>query len=177
MSVELTSTTDLDYLLPALRMHMWDTTEPYTYSDDMLKRALLIGVKSLMARWNSRYIPSYNAGTDNWDVSRNPDDSFRHTSPPVIMYMDERPIVLAAAVAINSGLIYQVAGNAVSWKDEEVSYSNITGAKLTEASVMRDIDELSKLVPDRRKRLATPTKGELIGFRYNPNVYEGEEGY
>jgi hypothetical protein len=26
MSVELTSSTDLDYLLPALRVHMWDTS-------------------------------------------------------------------------------------------------------------------------------------------------------
>jgi hypothetical protein len=174
MSVELTSTTDLDYLLPALRVHMWDTTEPYTYSDDMLKRALLIGIKSLMPRWNSRYIPSYDAGADNWDVSRSTTDRFKHAAPPVIMYMDERPIVLAAAVAINGGLIYQVASNAVSWKDEEVSFSNITGAKLTEASVIRDIEELSRQVPDRRKRLAVPTKGELVGFTYPPNVYEGE---
>jgi hypothetical protein len=98
---------------------MWDTTEPYTYSDDMLKRALLIGIKSLMPRWNSRYIPSYDAGADNWDVSRSTTDRFKHAAPPVIMYMDERPIVLAAAVAINGGLIYQVASNAVSWKDEK----------------------------------------------------------
>jgi hypothetical protein len=87
--------------------------------------------------------------------------------------MDERPIVLAAAVAINGGLIYQVASNAVSWKDEEVSFSNITGAKLTEANVLRDIEELSRQVPDRRKRLAVPTKGELIGFNY-PGASESE---
>ncbi len=172
--VELAATTDVDYLIPALRLHLWDISESPTYSNDTLKRALLIGLKSLMPRWNSRYIPSYNSTTNNWDVSRNPNDKFKHASPPVIMYMDERPIVLAAAVAFNSGLIYQVAGNAVSWRDEEVSFSNITGAKLTEASVIRDIDELGKLVPDRRKRLAVPTKGELIGFQYPPNSYEGE---
>ncbi len=172
--VELAATTDLDYLIPALRMHLWDVSEPPAYSNDTLKQALLIGLKALMPRWNSRYIPSYNASTNNWGVSRNPNDKFKHTSPPVIMYMDERPIILAAAVAMNSGLIYQVAANAVSWRDEEVSFSNVTGARLKEESLIRDIEELSKLVPDRRKRLAVPVKGELIGFKWPPNIYEGD---
>jgi len=173
--VEMSETSDLDYLLPALRMHIWDISEPSTYSDGTLRRALVTGLKLLMSRWNSRYIPTYNSSSLNWDVARNAADVFKHAAPPTIMYMDERPIVLAAAIALNSGYVYHAAAGTVSWRDEEISFSNIAGSKLQEASLLRDIDELNKLVPDRRKRLATTKRQELPGFRGNINQFEGED--
>jgi hypothetical protein len=171
--VELTETSDLDYLLPELRLHLWDINEPHTYTDSFLRRTLLVGVKLLMPRWNSRYIPSYNSVTVHWDISRNSQDVFIHAAPPTIQYGDERPIILAASIALKSGLIYMAGTNAVSWRDDEVSFSNLTGAQLQEASLLREIDELNKLVPERRQRLARAIKGELIGFRNPPNTWEG----
>lgn len=174
MTVELTYTTDLDYLIPQLRIHLWDIEDTPIHSDGTLKLALLAGLKMLMPRWNSRYIPSFNATTENWDVSRNPSDVFTHASPPAIMYGDERPMILAAAIILNSGRLFIIGGDAVSWRDEEISFSNLTGAQLQQASVLRDWEELNKLVPERRQRLARTKRQELPGFRYPPNVYEGE---
>jgi len=174
MSIEITSTTDLDYLIPALRVHFGDITEPYTYADNMLKRALLLGFKIVQPRWNFRYLLAYNATTDNWDVTRNPQTTFVQASPPVIMYSDERPIILGASIALRGGLIWTTGSDAVSWKDEEVSFSNISGSKMREASFLRDWDELHQLLPERRTRLAPTTRQELPGFKWPPNVFEGE---
>jgi len=174
MAVELTSTSDLDYLIDYLRIHLGDTSSTFTYSNDTLKLVLLAGLKMLMPRWNSRYVPTYNASTENWDVARSATDIFTHASPPIIMYGDERPILLAAAIALKSGLIYTVGSNAVSWRDDEVSFSNMTGAKMQEASLLRDWEELGRLVPERRQRLARSKKGELLGYKFPPNRWESE---
>ena len=175
MTVELIYTTDLDYLIDYLRIHLGDTGSTFTYSNDTLKLVLLAGLKMLMPRWNSRYVPTYNSTTENWDVARSTTDVFTHISPPIIQYGDERPILLAAAIALKSGLIYTVGSNAVSWRDDEVSFSNMTGAKIQEASLLRDWEELNKLVPERRQRLARAKKGELLGYKFPPHIYESEE--
>jgi hypothetical protein len=173
--IELTDSTDLDYLIPSLRMHLGDTADGnYTYSDNFLSRALIIGFKLVQPRWNFRYLLSYDTATTHWSVTRNPNTTFVQPSPPVIMYADERPIVLAAAVSLRGGLIWTSGSQAVSWKDEEVSFSNISGAKLKEAAFIRDWEELHQLLPERRNRLAATTRQELPGFRNPPNIYEGE---
>jgi hypothetical protein len=175
LGVELTDTTDLDYLIPALRMHLGDTTDgSYNYSDNFLSRALLTGFKLIQPRWNFRYLLTYSAATTHWGVSRNPQTTFVQTSPPVIMYADERPIILAASIALRGGLIWTSGGEAVSWKDEEVSFSNVTGAKLKEAAFKRDWEELHQLLPERKNRLAATIRQELPGFQNPPNYYEGE---
>ena len=173
MTIEITGTTDLDGLIPSLRVHLWDIGTPPVYSDGFLKYALIAGLKTLMPRWNSRYIPSYNAATDNWDVTRNPQEGFPLPPPPVVMYGDERLIVLAAAIMLKSGKVYTSSFDTVSWKDDEVSYSNATGGKMSEASLLRDVDELNGYLPLRGKRLAQAKKQSLLGFRSPGNDFEG----
>jgi hypothetical protein len=168
MAVEITSATDLDYLIPALRMHLGDTDET-VYSDGMLRRALVEGFKLVQPRWNFRYLID-----SDYTVTRNPNTTFVQPSPPVIMYADERPIVLGAAIILRGGLIWTAGSDAVSWKDEEVSFSNVTGSKMREASYLRDWEELNQLLPERGNRLASTTRQELPGFKYPPNFYEGE---
>lgn len=174
MTIGLTSSSDLDYLITPLRLHIWDISEPYTYSDDTLRLALLNGFKALMPRWNFRYLLNYNEATDNWDITRNPTITFVQAPPPVIMYSDERPLMLGGSVSLKSGLMYTSTFSTVSWKDEEVSFANQQGAKMQEGSLIRDWEELNSYLPERGKRLASPTKGELPGFRNPPNMYEGE---
>ena len=171
MSVILTDTTDLDYLIPALRMHLWDVTEPYTYEDGLLKRCLLESLKILMGRWDSRYLLSY--ADENWVVTRNPTVTFTEAAPPTVQYMDERPIVLAASIALKSGVIYITSFNTSSWRDEEVSFSNIAGGKMAQDSLERDWIELGRLLPERIHRLAGTAKQSLLGFRKNTNEFEG----
>jgi len=173
MPVQLTSTTDLDFLVPALRMHLGDITEPYAYDEGLLKFSLLEGIKMLMARWNYRYSVVYDQDLNHWSVTRNNDDVFQFSEPPVIQYCDERPIVLAAAILLKTGTVYTSGADAVSWKDDEISFSNVAGAELKSKSLLSDLDELNKLVPERRQRLARPTKQSLLGFRNPPNEFEG----
>jgi hypothetical protein len=168
MSVEITEATDLDYLIPALRMHIGDPNAT-VYTDNFLKRALVMGFYLVQPRWNFRYLMDAN-----YTVTRNPNTTFLHASPPVILYADERPIYVAAAIALRSGLIWTAGSDAVSWKDEEVSFSNISGAKMREAAFIRDWDELHQMLPERRNRLAPATRQELPGFKNPPNIYEGE---
>jgi hypothetical protein len=150
-------------------MHLGDVSEPYTYTDNFLKRSLVLGFYLVQPRWNFRYL--MDAG---YAVTRNPNTTFILAPPPVIMYADERPIILGAAIALRGGLIWTAGSDAVSWKDEEVSFTNISGAKMREASFLRDWDELHQLLPERGNRLASTIKGETPGFRNPPNVYEGE---
>lgn len=171
MTAEITVASDLDYLMDGLRVHLWDLNTPPTYSDGFLRFALLAGLKLLMPRWNSRYVPRYE--NDYWYVDRNPNDEFEFPPPPSIQYGDERPIILAAAISIKTGLLFTIGGNAVSWRDEEISFSNLTGAELQKESVIRDWEELNKLVPERRQRLARPRKQSLLGFRSPSNSFEG----
>ena len=173
MAIEITATSSADYLIPTLRMHLWDINEPPTYSSGFLRMGILNGIKLLMPRWNARYVPSYVTTTDNWDIVRSTTDVFAQTDPPRIMYGDERPIILAAAIAIKSGYVFSSSAGTESWKDEEVSYSNITGGKLVEGDLMRDIDELNKIVPERRQRLAQAKKQSLYGYKFPTNEIEG----
>lgn len=190
MSVELSIQSDLDYLIPALRVHLWDLATPPVYTDEFLRFGLLVGLKSIMQRWNRRYYPNYediiSSGVDDvtgsgwvtssgfWDIERNPDDYFVDADPPTIMYGDERPIVLAAAIAIKSGMMYTLASTAVSWRDEEISFNNVAGVGMQEKSLARDLDELDKLLPERRNRLAQAKKQSLLGFRLQPNWFEAD---
>ena len=171
MAIEITIPTDLDYLVTALRLHLWDINIPSVYTDNMLKYCLIAGLKVLMPRWNSRYVPTESATA--WTVSRSTEDIFSQEAPPTIQYGDERPIVLAASIAFKSGKIYTSSWETMSWKDDEVSFSNITGGKMAQESLLRDITDLKDMVPDRGKRLGRSTKQSLLGFKGPANEYEG----
>lgn len=165
----ITTPTNLDYLITPLRLHIFDTTEPYTFSDDELRTQLVYAVKALMPRWNNRYL--INADTNY--VERNPNGSYQFPDPPVIQSPDERPIILQAAIDVKGSFLYSSSQGAVSWKDDEVSYSNTNSIKAMEAGLLRDIAELESILPIARKRLAQASKQSLPGFENDYNSYEG----
>jgi len=160
------ATTTLDYLIMPLRLHLGDTdSSAYRYLDEWLLTALVLSVKTLQRWWNFRYLVA-----DDEDVYRNPNSimDFQFAEPPVIQSSDERPIILMASIIIKNGSLENSAWNASTWRDAEIYYSNIEGAKQRESSISRDIKELESMLRPPVKRLAHTKKGHLPGYKDNP---------
>jgi len=157
------ATTTLDYLIPDLRLHLGDyDPASYRYTDAWLLVALIMSVKTLGRWWNFKYLVE----TDN-DVYRNPGSPFVLPEPPVIEVTDERPIILMASIIMKEGSLEANSWNAVSWKDFEVSYSNLEGSRAKQASLATDWGELKGLIQPPSKRLSTPVKQSLPGYKGN----------
>jgi hypothetical protein len=165
----ITTETNLDYLITALRLQINDAEEPYTFSDDFLRTHLVNAVKALMGRWNNKYLIN---NTTNY-VERNPYIAFQFPEPPVVQHSDERSIVLQAAINLKRAYVYNSSQSAVSWKDDEVSYSNLGSIKAIRESLSDDMAELDLLLPTARTRLAQTRKQSLLGFDNPPNEFEG----
>ena len=165
----ITSTTNLDYLIDPLRVHLGDFTVPYTYTDNELRTRIVYAVKTLMNRWNNKYL--INNTTNN--VSRNGNWKYLLASPPIIQHNDERPIILQASIDLKQARLSTNAATGGSWKDDEVSYSNVAGLESMKADLMKEVEELDGILGKARERLAQPKKHSLKGFENPPNIYEG----
>lgn len=158
-------TTDLDYLIPDVRIELNDFNEPYKYSDTQIQYALLNAIKMLGRRWRYRYLVS------GFSVSRNPEiTTFISTEPPTIEFADEYIIVLQATIIIKSADIYGSTWDIASWKDDEISYSNIQGARSRDDSISRDLELLNELL---KQRLHPGKSQKLPGFHPPFNTKEG----
>lgn len=158
--------TSLDYLIPELRMHLGDVDPTaYKYATIYLRHALVIACKTLMKKWRNRYL--INA---SYVVRRNTNVIYEIDPPPIIQYSDERAFTLQAAIIIKSAELQNSAWDIASWRDDEVSYSNIAGGAVLRKSLLDDIDELELWL---RRRLFTASRQSLPGFRYPPNYREG----
>ena len=153
--------TNLDYLLDDLRLHMYDIdSSSYRYEDSWLLTSLVAAVKALMPWWNNRYVIDSNnniARNSNWD-----DDDYEFDSPPILQTKDERPVILMAAIIIKGGTLENNAWDYGSWRDDEISFSNIEGGKQKNASLKRDMEELTSYVTPPTKKLAQTFKRDLI---------------
>jgi hypothetical protein len=155
--------TNLDYLIPELRLHLGDTDETaYRYTDAWLRTSLVMSVKALMRWWNYKYLidTSYNA-------SRNPRIVFLFPSPPTIEYGDEYPIILMASIIIKEGSLEESAWSTGAWRDAEIAYSNIEGNKARTTSLKQDWDTLESILKPPQKRLAQSKKGSTPGYLNN----------
>jgi len=161
----ITVATDLDHLIPDLRVHLGDITVPYDYEDDHLRHTLVIACKILMKKWRNRYI--INA---SYVVSRNAGITYEDASPPVIQYSDEHAFVLQASIINKSATLQDSAWDISSWRDDEVSYSNIAGGRMLRKSLQDDIDELELWL---RRRLFGASRQSLVGFKLPLNIREG----
>lgn len=147
---------NLEELILPLRVQIGDTDLTPTYSDEHLHMVLREAVASLMYRWSDKYYVD-NEGV----VNRNPDMTFDWSSPPVVQHKDRRAIVLQSSIMIKSGKKFSESGDAVSWRDEEISYSSIEAARQRSSTLDDDITELENLLPG--KKLARPLYGRLYG--------------
>lgn len=164
MSVD--TTTNLDYIIDSLRLHLGDITPAtYRYTDAWLRTALIMSVKALQRWWNYRYL----IDTD-YNAYRNTNVTFLFALPPIIQDVDERPIVLMASIIIKEGSLENNSWAVGSWRDAEIAYSNIEGNKSKLESIAKDWKELTDTLKPPVKRLAQPKKGSLPG--YKNNIYE-----
>lgn len=167
------ATVDLYYLLPQLRLRLGDTTETsYRYTDEWLMISLQSAVKNLQRFWNYKYL------IDNSnEVYRNPNSSLFlfDESYGVIQPSDEYIIVLYATIIVLEGSLENSAWDAVSWKDAEISYSNLESYRTKDSNLKRLIDELKSLITPPTRKLAYTKKGSLPGYKNNP--YEKSTEY
>lgn len=167
--MSITVATNLDYLIDSLRLHLGDTNPlSYRYLDEWLRTAIVLSVKNLQRWWNYKYL----IDDITYDISRNPHTIFLFESPPILEHGDERPVILQAAIIIKQGALENSAWDFGSWKDYEISYSNIESSKSRDSSLKRDIDELSLYLKPPTKRLMWADKRSLPG--YKENQYERE---
>jgi len=157
--------TDLDYLLPDLRLQINDYTAPYTYETPVLRQALVAALETLGRRWNYRYCVS-----TLYAVSRNSNIIFEYTSPPIIETSDKRLIVLQAAIVMRTAEMSDTVWNIGSWKDDEIYYSNVAAGNRFTELIARDKEELETLL---KRRLYPGKRQSLPGFIQPFNVREG----
>jgi len=142
---------NLSYLIPVLRVKLWDIAAPYRYTDEWLDVALVAAIKSLQRWWANKYL----VDSTNTTVSRNPDITFTLAEPPVIETSDERVVILMAAIVVKEGTLENSAWSTSTWRDAEYYVSNIEGAKSRESGLKRDWDELLSIIKPPQKRLSS----------------------
>jgi hypothetical protein len=152
---------NIAYLNPLLRVKIGDLTPAsYRYLDEWLLTAL---VASVRAFWGSKY-----SITDLGDVTRNQGYYFTvDESLGVIESKDDYPIVVSAAIIILQGGLQSNSWNLASWKDAEISYSNLEGGRIQDGNLTRLYNELYSFVKPPGKRLAQAFGSPLPGFHKN----------
>lgn len=156
-------TSDLAYLLPSFRLTIGDTDQTaYRYLDEWLQVSLITAVKSLGRWWTYRYLVDASN-----KVYRNPAISFPEASPPIILFEDERPIILMASYILLEGSLENMAWNISSWRDAEISYTNLESGKIRDNRIERIWRELTSILTPPSKKLALPVKGSLPGYKNN----------
>jgi hypothetical protein len=157
------ATTTVNFLIISVRTRIGDRTAPYRYDDAWIVDALLLAVKGLQRYWNYRYLVD---ATTN-EVSRNSYVEFLFPEPPVIQSADEDIIVLAAAIVMLEGSFENSAWNAVSWRDNEIAYSNLEQFRSREGLLGKLADELYSKIKPPREHLIWPSKQSLPGYKGN----------
>ena len=141
--------TELDYLLPALRLNLGDTDQDsYRNVEEWLKIALIQSLKELQRWWRIRY----TIDESDYSVSRYSESTFVQDAPPTIEVSDEKPIILMASIIIKGGSLEANSWNVGSWRDAEFSVSNIEGSRAKQDSVKRDWEALTAIMKPPTKR-------------------------
>lgn len=158
--MSITVETDLDYLIPSLRWKLGDITPAsYRYLDEWLRVALVSSLKTLQNWWDIRYV----IDDTTYVVTRHDGSTFTFEAPPVIQQMDEAPIVILAAYLTKEGSIENSSWTTGSWRDAEVSVSNIEGSKVREAGLQKLWDELMFYVTPPTKKLMNVQRSSIPG--------------
>ena len=151
--------TDLDYLIPELRLKLYDTdSTSYRYLDSWLRVALVESLKALQRWWRIRYTID-----DSYVVARYTNSFFSVDAPPVIMQGDEEPIILMASILVKGGVLQNNSWDIGTWRDAEVYVSNIEGGRLKDVSLKADWDRLQMYLKPPTKRLFTATRTTIPG--------------
>lgn len=157
----ITEVGTLSYLLPMLRQKLGDTDSTnYRYLDEWLTIALDGAILELMRWWQSKYL----VDLDTHEVSRNSDYLyFTDDSPPIVQLQDITPIILMASIIVKSGELEGNSWNVGSWRDTEVSVSNIEGSRAKDSSLEKDYRQLEQLLKPPSKQLSLGYRATIPG--------------
>jgi len=139
--------TDLNYLIPRLRLKLGDLIPPYKYMDEWLHLSLVASVDALQRWWSDKYQIDVN-----------------NRVSPAIERRDIYPIILMASIILKSGSLENFSWNVGSWRDAEISYSNIEGSRGKQDSLKQDWNELNMILTSPNKKLVGSVKGHLPGY-------------
>jgi hypothetical protein len=163
------TTYDLDNLIPTLRLKIGDTTPAtYRYTDEWLSVALVSGA-DLLGKWmNFKYLlddSNLIYRNTNWSGFIFDEDTYGVIEPG-----DSMIFVIMAAIIILEGSLENSAWDYVSWKDAEISFSNLESSRARSRILEMLWDELLYNIKPPTKRLARAIKNSLPG--YLENQYE-----
>lgn len=158
---------NLGLLIPQLRILLGDT-DPATfrYLDVWLHEALIASIKFMGPWWDNKYLLDSNN-----NVYRNTLVLFDTVEPPIILPQDEMPIVLAAALITLEGGLENSSWDIVSWRDAEISFSNLESGRLKDKNLERLWNQLTALITPPGKKLAGSVKMHMPGYTQNTLEY------
>ena len=159
----ITTETNLDYLITYVRLNLGDIDET-KWSDAAVRTALVQAVLYLQHRWNSRY--TIDATT--YDAVRSTTYTFEEDDPPIIQGTDAPAVVMQAIWIICSGKVFD--SDWVSWRDDEISFTNLTGGRLKKEQCNQYKEWLDEFFTHR---LAGAVRQSLPGFIWPENIREG----
>jgi hypothetical protein len=161
------STTDLDYLIEDLRVYLGDIDPTdYQFSRETLSDALLLALKTLGRRWRRKYKIDVEG-----NIVRNINKHrYEDSEPPVVLFNDEPLIVVQAAIIVKSAELKNHTWDLQSWKDDEISFSNLGAGRAARDVLKQDRELLEKLLNGKLYGVA---RQSLPGFKYPKNVREG----
>jgi len=163
IGTEVSPSTNLDYLIPYVRLRLGDTdSTAYRYTDEWVQSGILAAIQSLSMWWNIKYLLDASN-----NVYRNTYSTFSFSEPPIVEPQDNQIIVLMATYIILEGSLENSAWNFVSWRDAEISFSNLESSRARNSTLERLWLELTSTMKVPTKRLAKTLKGSLPGYLNN----------
>jgi hypothetical protein len=153
--------TNLDNLIMFVRLRTGDTnSSSYRYLDSWIRTALIAAVEKLNKWMNNKYLLD-----NDYNIYRNPnsqDFSFDEATYGIIEPGDKDVIVLMATIILLEGSLENSAWNFHSWRDAEISYSNLEQSRTRNEVLSKLWTELLNTLKPPVKRLAHSRKGEQI---------------
>lgn len=165
----MVTSSNLDYLLPALRLQVGDPAGT-VFSDSLLLTGLVNGVKMLASRWNSKYLIDANN-----DVYRNTAVTFTYASPPIVEQQDEIAIILAASILVRRSAITSSSSAFTNWSTPDLSYSNVQSSKALLDLLKSDEEALNLFFKGKLGKALKQTLGiaypeDLLGLVQEPPI-------
>jgi len=152
-------------LITPVRTKVGDRSSPYRCADEWIESAIQVAHLQLQRYIYNKYLLDATP-----DIVRNTEYSpwyYTEAEVGVIEPQDESLYITMTAIVLVQGDLEANAWNIGSWKDFEISYSNIAAGKHVDANLNRLWGELEALITPPTKRLVTPRKQSLPGFKDN----------
>ena len=172
----MTTYYDLTELYPRLRLRIGDIVPAtYRYTDAWLLVALQASVERLGKWFNYKYLLDATTGQVYRNTNANNFIFEEVDSASVVEPSDKEIIVTMAAIITLEGSLENSAWDFASWRDAEISYSNLESARSRGATLQRLWDELLADIKPPMKRLARSKSNPLQGFKDNSYEYTKNE--